>query len=1032
MGQIDYNLLNSLLNEAFFDGRFANRPVYIDLESSVLRDLSAKLVTKGFDLQEEDEVASAIGRAVYAELDLDDTNIYVSFKEEANQWRKMDSYERHAPPFTALLVALSLAAERMKSDADTSSTNYYIRLAEVLSSAHDEELRNRLSHSGKYTQFFWARLNEWLVKNEYKYGMPTAKSFGKWTYVSLAMSQSLVRDADREKLHRMFLVYGFSPSEQVSHSEMAYCLSEWLEGPYGNGWLAHIWLREVSARERIVSAARDELASWDGTLSGNAVADVSQGQHQKMFWIAYRVQKSRLAQASINLTLATKNIACVGAEFSNLIKEKYTFKQPLGADFAALTPLSGVMDASSLFSENLQLTRSTGDFKLFHAAKPIVILAKKEDASYYQEVMRISLHVLHLVICYSSWEERVKKYLDEYADPIYKKINSDNVNGLPDGWTIFQGVKIAKVDRSGTRVADDLESLVPLLEGIKIDTLGGIRFNANMWHGMRPPEILVSGEDGMLSCEIKSDEETHIEESGVIASSYLRAKFLNQNKIFHILAKGKNESIEKVIILKDSDTPDYKHPGRVGGEVAFAVGNDVKRLYGYSAESSNNLDAKLRGHLFSGPLKNITYNRAPTKIGPIPERINLSEETEVTDDDVLLQRYQYGSGAINIHECITKGNHVWMVDQYKTFKGYRGFTYTAMPDDCKMICSQCGAKMLVSTYKLRKKLARRGGGGRNRFRGAQSFLKAPQPALFTGSLAAESRPSDVDELLDALCYMGGGGLSQLQSVISAYTENPLEIYKVTNLLSDLGYLDLHRNNHFGSVKKWEIAPAIAVESCAGYYYLSGFRNPRLIASLEERLRKLGSSLIRGSQVGAPTMLKWSSDIDICDVLDGLKDSLGREIEFVGKGVSTSIASVLTGVGEIQKFMENVAFGDSVRTYSFDLHLSQWVECDGVTQPGAYKAVIYGTTYFYFDGDKYYSGPHEIVKILAARNAGIYLHSYSPATNTFESIMGAEPPGLLRRALIACSGLAPIKELGRVKYVGVDQETAVTVFEKIYG
>jgi hypothetical protein len=94
--------------------------------------------------------------------------------------------------------------------------------------------------------------------------------------------------------------------------------------------------------------------------------------------------------------------------------------------------------------------------------------------------------------------------------------------------------------------------------------------------------------------------------------------------------------------------------------------------------------------------------------------------------------------------------------------------------------------------------------------------------------------------------------------------------------------------------------------------------------------------------------------------------------------------------------------------------------------------LYGRSYIFRDGKgETMQGAQQIVKVLAARHAGVRLHSYDRKTKTFVSTLGAEPIGLLERALVACSGLLPRIDEGRSFYVTVPENVAGLVLATLY-
>jgi hypothetical protein len=117
---------------------------------------------------------------------------------------------------------------------------------------------------------------------------------------------------------------------------------------------------------------------------------------------------------------------------------------------------------------------------------------------------------------------------------------------------------------------------------------------------------------------------------------------------------------------------------------------------------------------------------------------------------------------------------------------------------------------------------------------------------------------------------------------------------------------------------------------------------------------------------------------------------------------------------------------------FEPQTAAWQRVESLEQPGAYRTSFAGWRHMY----KSPSGPlregsYELVKLLAARDAGRRLHGYDASSQTFQCVLGCEPPGLFRRALVACSGTLPRRLNGTLQYSNVSHELAGLILGKLY-
>lgn len=127
---------------------------------------------------------------------------------EVEQWRK-GSQDR--PPPVLPVVALSvLAATRMRTDTEARSSNYYLRLAQALlpdaGSDAIDRIRRLLREGGAFTDVaqMWHGLDEWLRRQEGRWGVSTIRDHPGRTRIGNPLSQALLRRSDRAALTRFF------------------------------------------------------------------------------------------------------------------------------------------------------------------------------------------------------------------------------------------------------------------------------------------------------------------------------------------------------------------------------------------------------------------------------------------------------------------------------------------------------------------------------------------------------------------------------------------------------------------------------------------------------------------------------------------------------------------------------------------------------------------------------------------------------------------------------------------------------------
>ncbi|RYD75739.1 MAG: hypothetical protein EOP84_17840 [Verrucomicrobiaceae bacterium] len=131
-------------------------------------------------------------------------------------------------------------------------------------------------------------------------------------------------------------------------------------------------------------------------------------------------------------------------------------------------------------------------------------------------------------------------------------------------------------------------------------------------------------------------------------------------------------------------------------------------------------------------------------------------------------------------------------------------------------------------------------------------------------------------------------------------------------------------------------------------------------------------------------------------------------------------------------MSTIAIGNERGLERFDCVSGRWSEVESTNSAGAYRFDHSGMTYAFRGADGVAtSGPHEIVKLKAARHSGVHLHYYDHNRMAFLSALGAEPPGLLARALVACSGDLPTIEGRTSVYGSVPPSIAAVILHILY-
>lgn len=1004
----DYYKYNGAINAVMFDGQFAGKPLYLDIEGPICAAIAAKLGMPPADF------ISGLGVAVHETLMWRQAEIFHWYAAAAAEWVK--SGRGTPPPFSALLCALSVAAERMRRDNQFEAHNYYQRLFNYLQ-IESETLQHKIKFAFKGTPAFWEELNRWLLDKEGELGRPTAQQINGFKYVSYAISQALIRDAEKQNLHEMFAHFCFAPGEKRMPSEMEVYLDQWIGARRGYGSLIRLWKSE-ELHERVASAACDELEVWDGAEAGGAKDGV---QTYTPTWVCDIETFPPPDALYLSLTLPEGTGEKCGQlpaqNFVDLKGERilkgsagsFSF-EPGGDDgLSELMPASKI-NAGTLLRDTFEVLNSSGTVRLRKAAGALIPFVRTGTSGRYREVSRVSLLQPHLILCHQGWQARVAKYLQEAARPGFKPHTQTTLRHLPADWAAFTDVEIVRL----IAAPDDLLPLIPLAE-TSLELQRGLRLIEDVWHRGAAPEALAASTEGPLKLQYEAHmgadmevlAEADAEDSCVqldLREGAARSKpaALHSVSVYHNGKKLKSRSA----VMSSADTPRSigvlnvpplcfrvqagYGPGLLSAEPANQAGTEGVTLSGYTLKGTPPQE--------SGPADGIADGAS------IPS----------FESDEPFHRPTFGAEVSleGSETCVIRGHHYWRVQSHEAHQKRWEAKWAE--------CTSCHKRYVA----------------RNRGKKAKPVAAvvrkvAPRPPPPIPQLS-ETRPC-LNTVFDALCYLGGGKYQRFAEICSQASDEPYFVSRVTANLSALGHVDIQTANVFGSPAVWRLAEPAVVELPYGKCVLSGFRSGEMLARLSAALEEFGSKIEKIDQHGGPAAYVIAEDIlpVLPDLLSSIPDTHGRPILFM-PNPAAGIARAAPSVSTILEMLPETYIRAGEPAERFDPQTG-WQPCDNTVAPGAYRSTGGRRIYAFKSPDgPLRQGTYRLVKIAAARQAGQRIHGYDAGKREFISSLGCEPPPLFERALVSCSGLLPRLSGGRITYTGVGPEVAGPILQKLYG
>lgn len=1004
----EYSVLNNALNDFFFRGRFEMLPVYLDLEGDAESEISDAL---GMEI---DELGDFVGLCTSSTLRFDKADPYVDQVEWLKGWS--EAGRREPPPFTALLVALSIAAERMGADENFSPNNYYERLFGLLG-VKEHGNHNKLRLHAKHTRQFWRALNLWLSENDFLLGRPTAKALiSHWQYASFALSQALVRDGDRMRFTGLFEAYDLVPGNPVPEAEMTLLVHDWMtsHGPSGpTAWLRTLWSSN-DLRARVVQAALDTFEIWERSSSATQGGPGKARLQWQLGFSGFPRKRARLAL-----------VVSRGGQAERVSPESASTNFPssvrLEDGFETGTQVLGPIEEISLDLVLLQSAAFKGmesGTSYHYVAKPIVALAKSPDGPTYQEVSRVSLFEEHAILCHEAWLEKVEGHLAKCARPGHVVLRASEMAGIPAGWCVLRGVEIV---RSLDKVHDNLHALSPIGGSATVACVEGLKLGHGTWHVDAPPSVEATSEkDG---CKLEIARELFGEADQVLAVSAATGDFMEARLDDVPIPSGTN--LRAVVKAKKTELAEISFSLR-SADIPRPLGK--KRLFHPISENvSFALSAEMLGTTSQDGLEGCLYTGkargAETGTGAFPSATpgTVPEGAQEMSRDT--EWHHTPDAALKATEsCVIKGYHHWVFEPFK--KGDDRF-------EAKMgECKNCHVRALSRSRET----------ARNNWKkirqNEQPIPRRTRSHVNQGTQVQTGHAGDgvasLDTIFDGLCYLGEGSWGAFQRLVSGASQERWFSHSFAGDLFALGNLET-RGALLNLGSEWSVPPPVLVIGLDTRGRLAGFHSKGLLDRIDAALGREGARHDPLSLPGQVTVHRWSglAGLDVEALLHDVADPHGRPIS-VARDLGKAIASNLPSLESAWFNGSPIHVERSEDLERFDVRRARWARVREAEEPGAYRVGMHGTRYFFRDGKgTTRQVGHQVAKILAARAEGARLHGYEVQSGRFTTALGAEPPWLYARALVASGGKLPATESKRLVYENVDPQVATIVLNRLY-
>ena len=973
-----YDQLNASIADEFFSGSFAGRSVYLDLEEETLE----RIVERAWG-SASTEPRDALISAVRPTLQLADG--YKLFGRHAHRrisWR-LGSREG-APPHLAVLALLSLVAESMRNDGALTANAYYGRLISTVGGqSEDAALRRTVTKAHREdVPAMWQELNDW-VEHDISRGLPTAFAFDHRTFIGPALTQALVREADRKAFPSLFASSHLVPGQELELSDMVRLLEAWLpKAPLSRG-LKNMCGRRATL-EQVADVALAELRTWDGRgQRAHAAATRSSGL-RLIGRLRSRPRPSLELGLSARLPAGSASATIAGrSQDVELITDG-------GKESVAQFP-----NAASALS-NITTVRSSQD-EVSRVPRRLVTLAV-DERGILGEVDRVVLGARHVLLVRDAIADLVVGALKGIARPGFKVISS--AKGLPASWSIVRDVEIVALNEIRHI---DLQVLVPvgwshltLHDGFKLP-------GRERWLADAPPEVSISvleggevdvvarvspkaesedadlsvGESELLESPIEALEdgaETEVDSDDPVAARFLQRAIASIDRVdlssleldegeyfFAAVRSNSDEVVARAHATLLAPSPD---------SVTGGIGHDpADPMWPLSATEGG----ALRGACI---LPEQERTHAGTDL-ELPVALEITAEREDSEAEAGTEPDVESDGA---PACFVTGAHHFLLPPGKSKKGVTG------------PCKYCGTEKFFPPPVRRRE---------------ETEKKTVRlPDLPGKSVTRE------DDLLTAISTVGRGSRGALERMIDQFDDDPWAFSERARSLSSLGHIDLRWDNH-GRVSEWSVAPPAFVIDSTGGALVCGWRSPSFLTVLESRVEQRGGVLENTPNEAAPSCVRivGLGESQLESLVHELPGPIGPKLTVLDS-VPQRLVESLPPARDLVRSLPQSRTGATLQWLRPGVW--KWEDRDNPGPVGAYRSRGFPRQSYFFDGRTLRSCEGRLARWLSVSRTTPHI-AYDPVTQTLTVPLGGRLPGLWERAAVLCSGRPPQRAGGRHAY-----------------
>ncbi|MGR6900779.1 hypothetical protein [Glutamicibacter sp. BSL13] len=1009
----DYEAWNYALATAFFNSERAGQMVYLDKD-----DQAFEVAYTSLGLSTADEAVESLGHAVARRLcwNWSGRETFAEFDMLTRRWvykRKMDRKNNRpvqAPPLIALLMVLSIAAEKMQSSSHGTSTgegSFYVQLERTLGIPENES--KRLRHSFMISsEAYWEALSIWLEDFAGEIGLPSAYAL-MYRYVGLPISQALIRDTERRNIDRFFEEQGFIAGSSMSHAEMFAALDVWLtlSGTSANQNLRLIWAK-AGNQDRVTELALAQFAAWQGPkVAGPKSTAAPRVTRCVLSWRNERKLLSTTAKFGLVVTQGVPEDGVGRILGEGGSESPVTFK-PAGNNTYGVSFEGYQVNAASLVGSPVTI-RTSEDLQIKRVPKRIAIFVRDALTASYVEVDRMVAGAEARILVRSDLQlvAKVDEILKDTTDRSYRTIQGGGKEGIPEGWVAFVDVVSLRAPNPNLIEHADFAAFHPRLT-TQMSLQGGLRLpgRTRRWSAIAPMSLVITSEDSkpVELYRIERDPESLRTSDKLLKEEITPPAKLN----VHALAGGRSDftlslrrgskTLQNMQVkLRHADSSDSADPDQLRS-IAHAVGTSLWPLN--AVEDARSASGWVMGSMIDAP----EFNGDVLNL-EVPTRVSWSGPRNFSRGRAVLRLPKPGEKS-----CIETGRHKFNLPDFDGKYPKTQWMYAH--------CEMCG---LSKRHPTRPKDAKKK-------EHVDNLIRQRLPRM-----SAVASTPNLSAFLDALMFLGAGSRKEFSVLSRQLEDSALFERQLLMSLEALAFIEVERDDSMEAVA-WESVYQGIAGTDNGDWLLTGPWSENLVEEMTEFVVNAGGASSK-IEAGRLSVVHFSGMAEgtLTDALEGYVDT-DSVTPYSGRKLAETLPPLSSIVGNLPR----TVFPFAQKYEYFLVENAQWVESEAAEIPGLYRLPrIQGSGYYLRTQNDIESGTAarvwaELGKHSAANILRRPLLSYNASKRQLQVPLGAELPGLYGRAAVLASGKLPDSEtrINSITYSGISPETATVISRKV--